>query len=99
MPNTYGQGSTRAWRKTRQTVLERDQHRCQLRYPNICTGLATIADHITNLASTGTPRRDAVDPADCQAVCPECHDEKTRRERRAGQLARGHRTAKHPGIL
>lgn len=40
-----GQGSTRAWRKKRARVLERDNHRCQLQYAGYCTGRATTAHH------------------------------------------------------
>ncbi|GLE59550.1 hypothetical protein NJBCHELONAE_48630 [Mycobacteroides chelonae] len=78
----YGQGGSRAWRRVRTKVLERDSHHCQLNYPG-CTGRATQVDHKTNLAALGIPRNDprALNPDDCQAVCEWCHTEKTRRER------------------
>lgn len=38
-------GSTRAWRKTRARVLDRDGHACQLRLPG-CTGQATHVHHV-----------------------------------------------------
>lgn len=97
MPDTYGQGGSTAWRKTRQAVLERDKYRCQLRYDG-CLGHATECDHTINLASVGTPRRDAINPDDCQAVCRPCHAEKTKQERRAGKR-RPKPAPKHPGLL
>jgi hypothetical protein len=43
-------GSTRQWRKTRQRVLVRDGHRCQLRLPG-CTGRAEHVHHVNGKAA------------------------------------------------
>lgn len=75
----YGQGSTRASRKARDTCLTRANHQCQLRWAG-CQGLATIADHTINIATRGLTRAQAIDPDDLQAVCTSCHDVKTKRE-------------------
>ena len=70
-------------RARRERVLKRDRHQCQLRYPGVCTGTATIVDHIVALGLGGADTDEA-----CQAVCEPCHRQKTSRE---GHLARGHR--------
>jgi 5-methylcytosine-specific restriction protein A len=98
---TWGQGSPTGWRKARRTVLERDQYVCQLNY-DVCTGMATQADHIDNVATTGQARRDANDIDGLQAVCGPCHQVKTSREAAAGRR-RNHvdwrRPAeRHPGL-
>jgi 5-methylcytosine-specific restriction endonuclease McrA len=41
----WSSGSSKAWRKLRARILERDQHRCQLKLPG-CTTIATDAHHI-----------------------------------------------------
>lgn len=38
-------GGSRAWRRKRARILERDNHRCQLAYPGYCLGHATTAHH------------------------------------------------------
>lgn len=38
-------GGSRAWRRKRDACLQRDNHRCQLAYPNRCLGRATTAHH------------------------------------------------------
>jgi 5-methylcytosine-specific restriction endonuclease McrA len=80
---TRGQGSTRAWRRVRVEVLERDGYHCRLRYPG-CRFEATEVDHVINLASTGTPRCEAVDPDECVAACGRCHHQKSAREAAEG---------------
>ena len=46
MAGHWPNGSTRAWRKTRALVLERDGHICQLQIPEVCLGTATHVHHI-----------------------------------------------------
>lgn len=60
-------GSTRTWRKTRERILERDGHVCQLQIPEVCTHTATQAHH--------TRDRDIVgdDPAHLIAACAPCN--------------------------
>ena len=79
---------TTAHRKRRLRVLARDGHQCQLRYDVICTGTATVCDHIVPLAEGG----DDTD-AGCQAACLKCHRRKTSME---GHRARGHTVPSEP---
>jgi 5-methylcytosine-specific restriction protein A len=65
--------------KVRSAVLDRDAHRCQLRYAG-CIGVATEADHIENVAGVGVTRDVAVAVGLMQAVCAPCHKVKTKRE-------------------
>jgi len=58
-------GSTRAWRRTRRAVLERDRYRCQLQLPG-CTGRATVAHHVKGKAMGD-------DPKDLLAACSNCN--------------------------
>lgn len=48
-------GSTRAWRRTRRLVLERDGYRCQLKLEG-CTTRATTAHHTKGKAMGDDPR-------------------------------------------
>lgn len=70
----------KAWR---QAVLERDHWRCQLRYPGICIGTASIADHI-QATKFGGPEYDI---RNGQAACRPCSDRKSSAE---GHAAQGH---------
>lgn len=47
MSGLSGAGSTRAWRRLRALVLDRDQRRCQLLLPNgqLCGAYANHVDH------------------------------------------------------
>lgn len=82
---TTGQGSTRASRAERDQCLRDAGYQCQLKYEG-CTGHATHADHIVNIASTGTPRAKAIGPKHkLQAACPSCHTIKTRAEAAAAR--------------
>jgi 5-methylcytosine-specific restriction enzyme A len=99
MPGGW-QGSDRGerlppeWRPTiRPRILARDRHRCQLRYDG-CLGKATQVDH----KIAGDDHSDA----NLQAVCEECHSQKSARE---GVDARARITsqrrrpaARHPGL-
>lgn len=70
---------TRAWRETRARVLQRDNHRCQIRGPR-CTINATEVDHRTPAYLGGTN-----DPANLQSVCHACHAQKTAQESQAAR--------------
>ena len=61
-------GSTRRWRKIRAYVLDRDGHRCQIRTPGICIGVATHVDHIVAYVHGGTD-----EPSNCRAACAPCN--------------------------
>lgn len=61
----------------RREVLQRDTV-CVLQVPNVCTGIATEADHRVPDSAGG-----ATDMANLQGVCPECHTVKSEGERKA----------------
>lgn len=64
-------GSTRAWRTLRRSVLLRDRYTCR-----VCGALGVNeVDHIKAKALGGTD-----DPDNLQAICCDCHKEKTVRE-------------------
>jgi 5-methylcytosine-specific restriction protein A len=69
----------KAWRAA---VLARDNGACQI-HGQHCTGRATIADHIVNVAAGGAP----FDLDNGQAVCARCHMAKTQREAAIGRAA------------
>ena len=50
MSGAWGKGSTRAWRKLRKAVLDRDGWRCQLRIDGICTVIADCVHHLDGKA-------------------------------------------------
>lgn len=60
-------GSTRAWRKLRATVIERDQGLCQIQGPG-CTVIATHADHVTAKINGGPDTTD-----NTAAACEHCN--------------------------
>jgi hypothetical protein len=59
-------GSTRAWRKVRLAVLNRDQWRCQLQIPGICTTRATHVHHVRG-------KQHGDDPAYLLSSCQACN--------------------------
>ena len=67
MAGHWPNGSTRAWRKTRALVLERDAHICQLQIPDVCLGTATHVHHIQDRDVVGD------DPALLVAACAPCN--------------------------
>jgi 5-methylcytosine-specific restriction enzyme A len=95
--STTGQGSTRASRRTRDTVLHRDHHRCRINHPG-CQGTATEAHHLDSIAAAGTPRAQAIDPKLYIAACSSCHDIETRRQATAARNAWKRRPESHPGL-
>jgi 5-methylcytosine-specific restriction endonuclease McrA len=84
MPS-WGQGSTRNSRATRQEVLTRDHWECQLKYPG-CVWAATEVHHVHSIAERQMRRADATDPDDAIAVCKPCHERVTAKQRQAGQM-------------
>ncbi|MEC3975097.1 HNH endonuclease [Amycolatopsis sp. H20-H5] len=67
MSKTWEGGSTRAWRKVRAFVLERDGYRCQVRRDNGCTTVATHGHHLGGREVTGD------DPDFVVASCEHCN--------------------------
>jgi 5-methylcytosine-specific restriction endonuclease McrA len=59
---------TKAYRRARLWVLDRDRHVCRIRGPR-CTTYATEVDHITARADGG----DVYDPANMRAACRACN--------------------------
>lgn len=84
---------TRAWRKLRLEVLQRDGYECQQRGPN-CIGYASEVDHDANIAAGGPE----LDPANARAICSPCHGEKTRTESIRGQSAWKRTPEPHPAL-
>lgn len=68
MSQAWKGGSTRQWRKLRAVVLLRDQYKCKLQIPNVCTGTATHVHHIH-----GTGQGIIVPPDQLQASCRDCN--------------------------
>lgn len=69
-PSNRQRTSSYHWRKLRMSILERDKFTCQS-----CGLITTVleVDHIE-------PNSDNNDPANLQAICRPCHEEKTLRE-------------------
>lgn len=49
-------GSTRAWRKLRQRILDRDNHVCQMKITGICTYRADCVHHLNGKANGDDPK-------------------------------------------
>ena len=78
-----------AWRKFRVTILERDNHQCQIKLSG-CEGHATHVDHIVPLSEGG--RR--LDPTNCRAACKHCNSKRNwRRQHELAKHALGNVTA------
>ena len=60
-------GSSRAWRKVRAHVLDRDGHTCQIGWPG-CTVHATHVDHIVPVVHGGTDGEHNL-----RAACARCN--------------------------
>lgn len=67
MSRRWAGGSTRAWRKIRAYVLDRDDYRCRLQLPDVCTGVADTVHHTEDRALVGD------DPDYLQAACAACN--------------------------
>ncbi|MEV4127484.1 HNH endonuclease signature motif containing protein [Nocardia sp. NPDC049707] len=88
--------------KQRLRILRRDQRQCQLRYADICIGIATEMDHKVNVKAGGSD-----DDSNMQAACHRCHARKTALEGAAAsneqRRQRAQRaklpTRRHPGLL
>lgn len=81
------------WPQRRRLVLDRDRRLCRLRYPGICTTVATDVDH----AVAG----DNHELTNLQAACRPCHKHKTNLEAQQARGAGEKRTrpkAPHPGL-
>lgn len=65
-------GYDASWRRVRENVLRRDRHICRVCHERP----ATEVDHITPMHRGG----ERLNPANLQAICGRCHDDKTARE-------------------
>lgn len=65
MASTWDKGSTRAWRKLRLVILERDRYRCRLKLEG-CTTRATHVHHLKGKAMGD-------DPAFLVSACADCN--------------------------
>lgn len=68
----HERGYGTAWDKLRLRILARDLYLCQHCLTNGRPTQATQVDHIIPKAKGGTD-----DDGNLQALCPECHDQKT----------------------
>lgn len=66
MADGWGKGSTRQWRRIRRAVLERDNYRCRVKIPNVCSTVATTAHHLKG-------KKHGDDPAHLVAACQPCN--------------------------
>jgi len=74
-PNATQRGYTsRGWQLTRQEVLQRDMHQCQL-CGKIVTGKDAHVDHIVRKKITGCDHVSGL-----QTLCASCHSRKTCQE-------------------
>jgi 5-methylcytosine-specific restriction endonuclease McrA len=102
--STWGQGSTRASRKARTAVLNRDHHICRLQLA-CCTFTATEAHHVESITGQGVSRAQATEIEDMVAACSSCHQQVTEQQRKAAWRADQQRRHKrrhlpqtaHPG--
>lgn len=67
MSRQWQGGSTRAWRRTRALVLQRDGGVCRVRIEGVCTHVATCVHHTRGRAVTGD------DPRFLVASCAQCN--------------------------
>lgn len=67
--------TTWQWQQVRDFILERDQHQCQIRYTDICTGQATTVDK--KIPAARRPDL-ATNPANLRAACDPCQSHKGR---------------------
>lgn len=87
-------GLPKNWPALRKRILQRDNHRCQIRGPS-CLGTATDVDHVQ--------RGNNHDESNLQSACSPCHKKKTSDESNARRKqlreARYRRPERHPGAL
>ena len=78
------------WHTRRATVLQRDDHLCQIRYRDRCTINANQCDHII--------AGDNHNYSNLQAACKACHARKTALEGVAARPVRTRPPTDHPGL-
>lgn len=83
--NRHKRGYGWQWVKLRKAILSRDSYLCQACLAKGRPTPATHCDHIVSKAKGGTD-----DPANLQALCAPCHNDKTIAER-------GYRVRPHTG--
>lgn len=70
------------WRRLQPKILQRDEHRCRLRFSDICEGKATQVDHLGGVAAGGSFLRPIQPGGVLRAVsqAQDRHDRCTRRQ-------------------
>lgn len=71
------------WQTRKRVVLDRDEYRCYLQLPGVCTGEAITADHIVPRSQGGSDEYENL-----AAICGPCHKVKTEQERQQGMRHR-----------
>ena len=71
------------WKKTVKRIHKRDNHRCQIRFVGICTGIASEVDHRIPVTRGGSD-----EDSNLQSACRPCHLAKSSDE---GHEAQGHK--------
>lgn len=85
--------------RNRALVLRRDEHQCQLRFPERCIGSANQSDHIGD--------RNDHRPENMRAACGPCHAHRSANQggvaagkaRAARVAARKRLPERHPGLI
>ena len=68
MSKAWAGGSTRAWRRYRRTILNRDAHQCRLQLPG-CRTIATEVHHLDGVRAGLMP----TNSERCIAACQPCN--------------------------
>jgi 5-methylcytosine-specific restriction endonuclease McrA len=69
MSKGWAGGSTRAWRKYRRTILDRDGWQCLLKLDGRCRTIATEVHHLDGVRAGLMPE----DTTRCIAACQPCN--------------------------
>ena len=99
---TNGGAGSKIPDKPKRIVRKRQNNRCAVYDPSVCTGSIDQFDHVVNLKSIGIARNDphANDPALLQGLCEPCHLKKSSREGHAAKRAKRFRKPlQHPGLV
>lgn len=85
--NRHQRGYGSVWDKTRERILDRDKHLCQVHLKRGDVVVGDEVDHITSKAEArvlGWTTKQIEDDSNLQTLCNTCHKDKTARESRLG---------------